>query len=69
MTDTPRDLEKFWAAILSEDAAQVLAEWRTLDADEGTMLREHLERMIADEEMSDQQRQAARAALQIIGAP
>ncbi len=67
MDNSLDDPEKFWAALLSEDAAQIREAWERLDADEAAAVRAHLEAMIADEEFSDSQRQAARAALQAIG--
>ena len=67
MAGTLDNLEKFWAAILSEDDAEIRNAWQALDAEQRAALRDHLEQMIADDEFTDGQRQAARAALRVIG--
>jgi hypothetical protein len=58
------DIEEFWAAILSEDALQVVAAWRTLDAEERHDVEKHLVRMSdAAEGYAEVQQRAATFAL------
>jgi hypothetical protein len=58
------DVEVFWDAILSEDADQVRAAWRTLDAEERRDVERHLMRMAdAAEGFAEVQQASARFAL------
>lgn len=60
------DLEAFWAALLSEDAALIRQAWADLSAEEAASVRDHLERMATEEGYSEPQQQAARTALGVI---
>lgn len=61
------DVEEFWSAILSEDAALVLGAWSTLDADERGDVEAHLTRMSdPTESYADVQQRSARFALETI---
>ena len=61
------DVEEFWSAILSEDAALVLGAWSTLDAEERGDVEAHLSRM-SDPTASyaDVQQRSARFAFETI---
>ena len=61
------DVEEFWSAILSEDAALVLGAWSTLDAEERGDVEAHLVRMTdPTESYAEVQQQSARFALETI---
>ncbi len=60
------ELEEFWSGILSEEPVRIIAAWLTLDAVEQITVRDHLTRMATDEGWEQQQRRAARAALNAI---
>ena len=61
------DVEEFWSAMLSEDAALVLGAWGTLDAEERGDVEEHLSRMSdPTESYADGQQRSARFALETI---
>ena len=60
------DLKGFWAAILSEDVTLIREAWVGLAREEAEAARAHLRRMIEDEEYSESQRRAARAAMEVI---
>jgi hypothetical protein len=61
------DVEQFWSAILSEQTEEVLAAWRTLDAEERRDIEKHLLRMIDPaEEYAEGQQGSARFALATI---
>jgi hypothetical protein len=61
------DVEEFWSAILSEDAALVLGAWSTLDAEERGDVEAHLSRMSdPSESYADVQQRSARFALETI---
>ncbi len=60
------ELESLWANLLSEDADQILAAWKGLDADEQAAIQAHLRRMATEEGWTDGQRIAAQAALAAI---
>ena len=61
------DVEEFWSAILSEDAALVLGAWGTLDAEERGDVERHLTRMSdPTESYAHVQQQSARFALDTI---
>lgn len=61
------DVEAFWDAILSEKAAEVLAAWRSLDAEERRDVEVHLSRMADPAEgFAEVQQQSARFALATI---
>ena len=63
------DVEEFWGAILSEDAALVLGAWNTLDAEERGDVEAHLLRMTdPTESYAEVQKQSARFALETIRA-
>jgi hypothetical protein len=63
------DVEVFWSAILSEDAAEVRAAWCTLDVEERRDVERHLLRMADVAEGYAEVRQAsARYALAAIAA-
>jgi hypothetical protein len=61
------DVEEFWSAMLSEDAALVMGAWSTLDAEERGDVEEHLSRMSdPTESYADGQQRSARFALETI---
>jgi len=61
------DVEAFWDAILSENAVEVLAAWRTLDAEERRDVEAHLGRMCDPaQEYAEVQQQSASFALRTI---
>jgi hypothetical protein len=61
------DVEEFWDAILSEEAAKVKAAWASLDAEERRDVEAHLRRMSDPAEgFAEVQQQSARAALVIL---
>jgi hypothetical protein len=61
------DVEEFWSAMLSEDAALVMGAWSTLDAEERGEVEEHLSRMSdPTESYADGQQRSARFALETI---
>jgi hypothetical protein len=63
------DVEEFWSAMLSEDAALVMGAWSTLDAEERGDVEEHLSRMSdPTESYADGQQRSARFALETIRA-
>lgn len=62
------DLERFWANILSGEAAAITAAWRTLTLAEKVAVRAHLARIQADPERLAEQREAAEIALRVIAA-
>jgi hypothetical protein len=59
-------VERFWAGLLSRDAAQIRAAWATLSAEEAAAVAAHLQRMARDEGYSEAQRDAALAALAVL---
>jgi hypothetical protein len=63
------DIEEFWRAILSEEADEVMAAWRTLDAAERRDTEAHLLKMAnPDEGYAEVQQVAARFALRTVHA-
>lgn len=61
------DVESFWAAILSEDIAQIIEAYQSLpNADEREAVYQHVLRMATEEDWSEPQRVAAQAAVAVI---
>lgn len=60
-------LEEFWGDLLSEEPLRIAAAWATLDTEERQAIHTHLGRMANEDGWTDGQRQAARAALDVIG--
>jgi hypothetical protein len=60
------ELEEFWDAIFSEDAARIIVAWQLLSAEEKGPVRDHLRRILADPERASAQRIAAGVALRVI---
>ncbi|MCC7355654.1 MAG: hypothetical protein IT330_18085 [Anaerolineae bacterium] len=60
------DLEEFWDAIFSEDAARIIVAWQLLSVGEQEPVREHLRRILTDPERVPAQRVAAGVALRVI---
>ena len=61
--DNPEDL---WKALLSGDEALVRRVWNDLTDDEASAISDHLKHMAADQEFSEEQKEAARRALEAI---
>ncbi len=60
------DLEKLWSTLLSGEAGAVRRAWNDLTDDEAQAVADHLKRMLDDEQFSQEQREAARVALEAI---
>ena len=60
------ELEGVWAGLLSGDEAVVRQIWCDLTDDDAQAIATHFKKMAADSSYSEQQRQAARHALQAI---
>ena len=60
------DLEAFWDALFSEDAARIAVAWASLSGVEQKPVCEHLQRIVDDEERSAAQRLAAGVALRVV---
>ena len=61
--DNPADL---WEALLSGDEALIRRVWNDLTDDEASAIADHLKHMAADPEFSEEQKEAARRALEAI---
>jgi len=62
------DLDAFWEALLSEEEAPVKSAYASLlDDEERAAIVAHLQAMATEPDWADVQRQAAQAALKILG--
>jgi hypothetical protein len=61
-----KNLESFWAEILSKDREKILAVIRSLSEDEQQAVVEHLERMAHETGWSEGQRTRAKTALNVL---
>jgi hypothetical protein len=66
MTEQTDDLEELWSGLLSCDAGLVRRIWNDLTDDEAQAVAEHLQKMVTEEGFSEDQKQAAQAALEAI---
>ncbi len=66
MTATRDPLEVFWDAILSRQPEQILAAFTPLDSTQRQQLIAHLQRMVTESGWQPEQRESARAALDIL---
>lgn len=60
------DLERLWGALLSGDANAIRKTWNDLEDDEAEAIADHLKHMLADAAYSNEQKEAARLALEAI---
>lgn len=61
------ELEDLWDALLSRQADQVRAAFRTLNAEQQRAVRLHLQRMTTEPGWHPEQRISAQAALEALG--
>jgi hypothetical protein len=61
-----RNLETFWAKILSEDREKILTAIRSLSEDEQRAVVDHLKRMAHETGWSEGQRSRAKTALSVL---
>jgi hypothetical protein len=60
------DLDELWEALLSEDPARIRHVWGEVTDAEAQAILAHLTRMRDDDGWTDEQRAAARTALQVL---
>ena len=58
--------DRFWSEILSGDPQAVRRMWAALNRQERGIVKGHLDRLASEDGWSEEQRQAAQAALSII---
>ncbi len=66
MDPTESSLERLWSELLSNEAPRVRGAWANLTDDEALAVLEHLKRMRDEPGWSDDQRAAARFALDVV---